>query len=854
MRLIFLASGVAGLGYQVSWLRQFSVGIGHELPSAMAVVSAFLAGLALGAFLLDKRISASARPGAWYAGLEVGIGLWSLVTILILPELNDAVVRWIGIDPSPWRHWSLAFALPFLALLPATMAMGGTFPAMERLAARLSGSGRNVASLYAINTAGALLGTLGITHFLLPSLGSGLTLGALALVNFACAAATWFGPSRDERELVDSDFQFVDAPSGWRLGALVFSTGLFGIGFEILAVRTMGQVLENTVYSFASGLSMYLAGTALGAAIYSRFLGGDRFQARLVQLLTAVVCAVALALLILPASTRIYAGSVGLFGMAQAGAVLSELSLAAAVFLLPAACMGALFSHLVQAARRSTGGVGRAMATNLLGGALASLAFGLLLLPEFGAGVGLVVVCAGYLVLMPRQNLERTGLLGAVVAGLFFLSPPLRLVAPPPGGRVIAYEEGVLAAVAVVADAGGNRAIKVNDRFTMGGSARGFAEWREAHLPILLHPEPQNALFLGVGAGATAQAATLYPELAVEAVELIPEVVKLLPLLDTGPDQRWVRSAVRYHLADARRYVRASEQTYDVIVADLYQPARDGSGALYTTEHFRAIAERLNSGGLFCQWLPLYQMDREVLALIVRTFLDVYPDAFACMAHFNLNTPILGLFSQPVGDYGEGWFDRRTVDFQLKRGLEVAALRDDFDLFGCFVASAAELAAFAGPGALNTDDHPRVVFEAPRFAYDKRNDTFGRMLALLEASGGDPAPLLSEGGAALEEFGGRLGSYLKARDLYLKSTQAALAGEVDRQVDLLLESSALSPDFETSFVVAIELSHSPALTKAATERLLGRLRELRPGDTRIPVEPVKRPSSGDGGNHRHPSR
>lgn len=148
--LIFLASGIAGLGYQVSWLRMFAVGIGHELPSMLAVVSAFLAGLALGSFLLDSRVSSSARPGAWYAGLELLIGLWSLGSIFTLPLLNDATARWIGVDPGPLRHWGLAFALPFFALLPATIAMGGTFPAMERLAARLSGTGRNVAGLLSL--------------------------------------------------------------------------------------------------------------------------------------------------------------------------------------------------------------------------------------------------------------------------------------------------------------------------------------------------------------------------------------------------------------------------------------------------------------------------------------------------------------------------------------------------------------------------------------------------------------------------------------------------------------------------------------------------------------------------------
>ncbi len=828
LRLIFLASGVAGLGYQVSWLRMFSVGIGHELPSMLAVVSAFLAGLALGSLLLDRRVSKSARPGAWYAGLELLIGLWALVSIFTLPLLNDATARWIGVDPGPLRHWGLAFALPFFALLPATVAMGGTFPAMERLAARLSGTGRNVAGLYSINTAGALLGTLAITYLALPALGSSATLAALAAVNLFCAAATWLGPARGEDALKDGAFEFEEPPSRRSLSTLVFLCGLLGIGFEVLVVRSMGQVLENTVYSFASGLSLYLAGTAIGAGVYQRFLRCEAYRPRFVQLVTVTAISVAATLMILPQAKPIYAQLRASLGPGQAGGVLAEMGLAAVVFLIPAACMGALFSHLVQAARTEEGGIGRAMACNLAGGALAPIVFGLVLLPEFGAKVGLLLVTFGYLSLLPRAKLERMGLLAAGTLLLYFATPSLRLVVAPPGGRVIAYEEGVLAAVAVVEDAAGNRAIKVNDRFTMGGSGRGFAEWRQAHLPLLLHPAPTSALFLGVGAGATARAATIHPDLAVTAVELVPEVVELLDLLDTAPPPSLVRSEVTYTLADARRFVRACPDLYDVIVADLYQPARDGSGSLYTVEHFRAISERLAAGGLFVQWLPLYQMDTETLRLILRSFLDVYPQGFASMAHFNLGTPILGLFSAPPQTYPSGWFETRVTDERLRVGLKRAAIDDDLDLFGSFIAGTEELRTFAGSGPLNTDDHPRAVFQAPRFTYDKRNDLHSRMVELLEDTDGDPSMLLEPD----ETFLSSLTAYQRARDRFLGSGLSALRGDVQGRVDGLLESLRASNDFEPAFATAIELSLSPQLTDETAMNLLRDLELLRPEDPR----------------------
>src|SRR5205085_2326931 len=141
---------------------------------------------------------------------------------------------------------------------------------------------------------------------------------------------------------------------------------------------------------------------------------------------------------------------------------------------------------------------------------------------------------------------------------------------------------------------------------------------RQALLPLLLHRAPRHALFLGLGTGVTAATATLEPGLDVLAVELLPEVIELSPLF-TAPLAGQGVDGQRLHLlaADARRFARASPGRFDVIVADNFHPARSGSGALYTVEHFRAVQARLAAGGLFCQWLPLHQLDLPTLASIV---------------------------------------------------------------------------------------------------------------------------------------------------------------------------------------------------------------------------------------------
>src|SRR5262249_46376074 len=148
----------------------------------------------------------------------------------------------------------------------------------------------------------------------------------------------------------------------------------------------------------------------------------------------------------------------------------------------------------------------------------------------------------------------------------------------------------------------GARYLEVNGHFRMGGTSSQRSDYRQAMVPLLLHPAPHRAIFLGVGTGATLIGGSKLPGMTVRGVELSPEVAALLPWFADKPEEN---AAPLVTVADARRYIAADRSQYDVIIADLFHPALDGSGALYTAEHFAAVRERLAPGGIFCQWLPL---------------------------------------------------------------------------------------------------------------------------------------------------------------------------------------------------------------------------------------------------------
>lgn len=786
------SSGFAGLGYEVVWTRMLALQLGHDITAALSVITAFFAGLALGGVTLGVRAGCSLRPDRWYAGLEFGIGVWAVALAVLLPAVGLVTPSLLGTDPAPALQWSVALLLPLLVLLPATVAMGATLPA---LVAILSRHGRGaVGSVYAVNTAGAVVGTMLSTFVLAPALGFTATLWLLAAVNVLCGAgALWLGPG-SVAPVSSAIRQTPELGDGRRLTTLA-AAGLLGVGYQVLTIRVLGQLLENTVFTFACLLSVFLLGTAAGGAVQRRLPG------TLDQLLagTALAC---------------LAGTAVLFGAdllldqlrtvlprSPAGGIAAELLLGAAALLLPSAGMGALFSHLGQASMQRPGGLGWAAGANTAGAALAPVVFGVLVLPGLGAKAGLAAVALGYAALIRLQGWRWTVV--PALLGVTVLAAPVRLsfVRVPPGGTIVAEVEGVTAAVAVVQDRAGDRVLQVNSHFRQGGTATVRTDRRLAYLPLLLHPAPRRALFLGLGTGVTLAAALDQPGLRADGVELVPEILPLLPYFSRAAGDLQAQPGVRLHMADARRFVRAAPDRYDVVMADLYYPAVDGAGALYTREHFEAIRARLTEGGVFCQWLPLHQMDFGTLRLITRTFLDAFPDGSAWMANFSLETPLIALIGTAgPARYQPGWYEQRTSGTAFRDAVRANGLTGDLSLFGLFLADSAGLARFAGPGPLNTDNRPLVTWTAPAAAYAATDTSASRLVQLVG--------LLDPPGTVLAGDTAALAAYRQARNAFLRlgADEAArgarpesTAGLINRMAPALLQIMHLSPAFDPAY-------------------------------------------------------
>jgi len=485
--------------------------------------------------------------------------------------------------------------------------------------------------------------------------------------------------------------------------------------------------------------------------------------------------------------------------------------------------MGALFAHLAEDVRDIRGSLGWAVGINSIGAATAPMLAAQFLIPVLGAWTALIGVGLGYLLLSP---LRRAALLWtaipALVALVLLVLPTPTLVKVPPGGRLLAVREGPMATASAVEDAASVRYLEVNGRSRMGGTSSVRSDSRQAVLPLLLHPAPRRALFLGIGTGATIVGGAQMPGIDIRGVELSREVVDLLPWFG-NPDA--TQNTPPITVGDARRYVVAESGRYDVIVADLFHPALDGSGALYTTEHFAAVRERLAQDGVFCQWLPLYQLDQPSLRAIIRSFLAVYPDASAWLNHYSVRTPMLALIgARDPHPLDPDALAARLNDQAHRPVMHGLGFDAPIDVLGQYLGGSNALATFAGDGPGNTDDDPFVTYDARRNVEALSAPPWSLLLRLIRSMPADSGELLTS--AQRDLWRARLQAYWQARNRFIEAG-AALSGDprgtalIAAAAPGLLDALRLSAEFEPAYGPLMSMARSlRAADRTAAQHLL----------------------------------
>ena len=679
--LCFFLSGFAALLYETVWLRQFAILVGTSEQALAIVLASYMGGLALGAAVAGTYVRQIRRPLLTYGVLELLIAVSALLMPLGLWCVRYLQASLFGGLPEPPAAGGLAqgvftFCSVFGLIAIPTGLMGATLPLLARFAVHEDQQiGPRIGMLYAINTFGAVGGTMSAAFLFLPRLGLAKTIWIGAAINLAVFAvvvlivrqANKFAddhvladsheePASSETPTINDDGEHANSDRKAILILIGFS-GAISFCYEIIFTRMLGHVLGGSIFSFATMLASFLLGIALGGAIASRFFCRTRGFAKMAFIYAQVL--IGIAALFAFRSLDSIAENASLESMSRAmGTIPVGSSILA---LLPTSTfIGTTFPLAIRIFARNksqaASGSGIVYSWNVVGGILGATFTGMFLLPLLqyqGAtmtAVAINILLAAVAALafrVPRPHL------GVCAVGLvfFLLMLPMRpekimrvsaLDGSISSGQMLFDHVGQSATVAVIYDRG-NVHFQTNGlseaRLLPRESGLLFASeanWLTA-LPPLLRPDMKSMLVIGLGGGAALE--QLAPSLqSVDVIELEPAVVDgnraVAPLRTNDPlsDPR-----VRVILNDGRNALTLTDKRYDSIVSQPSHPWTAGASHLYTKEFAEIVRPRLNPGGVFLQWMSSAFVNADLVNSMGATLLDVFP-------HVRMYQPQKGLF------------------------------------------------------------------------------------------------------------------------------------------------------------------------------------------------------------------
>jgi spermidine synthase len=187
--ILFFATGVSGLIYQVVWGRMFGLVFGNTVFASSTVLGTYFAGLALGGYLAGRFVADRSDGLRIYGILQLGIGLFGALMPLIIRSIA-AIYGWIyrGFEPSFSTLTAIRLLFSFIALIVPCLLIGATLPVMSKYLTDIQRSGRGtIAKLYGINTLGAVIGAFSSGFLLIGRLGILLTSFSAAAINLDTA-------------------------------------------------------------------------------------------------------------------------------------------------------------------------------------------------------------------------------------------------------------------------------------------------------------------------------------------------------------------------------------------------------------------------------------------------------------------------------------------------------------------------------------------------------------------------------------------------------------------------------------------------------------------------------------------
>jgi len=790
---LFVLSGATSLLYQVAWVRMLSLFFGSDIYAASITLSVFMGGLSLGSWLAGRMGDRLRMPLLAYGVLEILIGLYALAFPALLSGLAETYgeVYRVHFETAPWIYHGFRTGVAAIALLFPTLLMGATLPLIVRQVVHSETElGARVGQFYAVNTLGALLGTLTTGFWLLPWLGvSGAVRLALA-VNLAIGTAAILvafrlGATRErEPRPAGADPASAPDPVPDRLRgsvlAVVALSGFAALALEVVWTRVLVQSFSATVYAFSIMLGCFLFGIFYGShrasAIADHHPNPAGLLARLQLWLAGVVAVLAVVTYVAPALFGILVwgltrASGGAFGPAS---VVAQFAVASLLIVGPTLLLGATFPLAVKlytrGFERRASGTGSVYSANTAGSVLGALAGGFVLLPLLGArlsllAISLVFLASGLLLVWaagPRARARSGGaartsriapLAVAGSAAIALLLPPqtvlnynMQTTSRP---DLLYHAEGVSHRVDIVRNDLGVTIMMINGNIEADTSLTQRRHFiLKGHLPLLLHPDPRQVAVVGLGLGVTLAATARNPATErIRLVELSPHMVEAHEYIEDVTDRILHNPKIDLRIDDGRNFMSMSDESFDMITADPVHPRITGVGYLYTKEYYESIRRRMRPGAIVTQWMPMYRISPESFDVAFRTFVEVFPYASFWYVRGH------GLFVATEGPFEIDWpqVAERWGHPAVRQDLASIGIDSPEEFLGHLLMDADAIGAYLSrgePPPINTDDNAYLEYRTP-FEFLRRTEDI--VAQLLPYAGWDVDGILRRAPPAVRE-------------------------------------------------------------------------------------------------------
>jgi spermidine synthase len=663
--ILFACSGCSSLIYEIVWYQLLQFVIGSTAISLGVLLATFMGGLCLGSIVLP-RASAMRRyhPLRVYGAIELGVGICGILSLFGMPLVSKIYISTVG---HGFPAIFLRAVICSVCLLPPTILMGASLPAIARWIKTTPGGISWLGLLYAANTFGAVFGCLLAGFYLLRIFDMATATYVAAAINAAVALISFGLAMWRPWTSVDVSVQRSDVAARlfWPVYATIALSGACALGAEVVWTRILGLILGATVYTFSIILAVFLMGLgtgSFGGALLSRVVRPQvaigYCQMFLVGAIAWTAFVLARSLPYWPINPKLSISPSFTF---QIDLVRAFLAMFPATVLWGASFPLAL-AAVAPGACDSARPVASIYAANTGGAIIGALAFSLILIPCLGTqhseSALIILSCVAALcMLVPAVSSWRWKPGALWLAASIMAAATLAATVPriPAGlvayGRLFTTVNAGLAAYGRLLRTGNswqilyvgeglNSSLAVSQfgntrQFSVSGRPEASTEPHDmrlqrmlGNLPALIQLKPRSVLVVGFGAGVTAGSFVVNPDVQriviCELEPLIPPVTSQFFNNGNYNVLHDPRTEVVYE--DARNYILTTREKFDIITSDPIHPWVKGSATLYTKEYFALVKEHLNPGGIVTQWVPFYETDLNTVRTEIATFFDVFPN------------------------------------------------------------------------------------------------------------------------------------------------------------------------------------------------------------------------------------